>query len=827
MNIYDIDDETNKLLTLDNFLNGLTVPEFIEQLSKDHSLKSGEVNSVEYLDPKPYIRTFESTLTQLKKLSEEGNAKKQKSEAEVSQYEILHSKNVLKIASIVDSMHSKFTSLDEAVTNVSSILSPLGESLQKSVKSKENLSSVVFLVRCYNDFYKNGICEELDELQSSNRQQDNKKCMSTISKLLKFSEKLISNDLTNSKECHELILKYSENLEKHLLNICEESYKNQDFETLRENSDLLFNFNGGGSVIQLFINQSEIFHQEINDINDNIADYDVWSLFKDIDNHKFECDRKSVELFEFIELSIKTESRAIVKVFDNSIAVLKIFIERIYAQILSNRVALLLNYSLKVSNLTYVRYFYCLYKSIAKLTSDLKDFFATNELDDNNDLAAVLDQSFSDLFTGYKKNYFESEHKSLEEIIYSTVAKFEMINEKLVKDQKLSQRIKKFNKNSGSDNDLELANSINDTATISTNRLSNTILEKSKLSSLSHFINSHLERSSSTKEHQKVIRSKILNEPITNTGNNYNIQMDFDKVDRMIMATGESILRILEITPAKSSEYFLRILEIVIVGIGKSYIDVALEVSYNVGIIQQDYKNSNYLNFQYLNVINQTNEILSVISSMVKSVILPLIVNSPQIKNRLIALMNGYLTRCELAITFIMKDTLQLISNKIAFNLSKQKKKDFLIKNSSDLELIQENTEACEETCLFLNNILSQLLRIFGLKNQNLKKLLIEINFILLNHLLLHLKKFQINENGGLVLTQDIVRYQSVITEFRVGFGDDVDDEFEEFNVLREIANLFTVQKELLPSLMKEGRLAKLKPYVVKQYIMKRSDYAK
>ncbi|KAM9893181.1 hypothetical protein OXX79_009513, partial [Metschnikowia pulcherrima] len=59
--IYDLEDDVRRLINIDNFLDGLTPNDFVEELSKDHILKGAEVNSLEYLDPKPYIRTFEST----------------------------------------------------------------------------------------------------------------------------------------------------------------------------------------------------------------------------------------------------------------------------------------------------------------------------------------------------------------------------------------------------------------------------------------------------------------------------------------------------------------------------------------------------------------------------------------------------------------------------------------------------------------------------------------------------------------------------------------------------------------------------------------------
>lgn len=42
--IYDLNPEIKKLLNADNFLNGLSVNDFVEEISKDHILKGAEVN---------------------------------------------------------------------------------------------------------------------------------------------------------------------------------------------------------------------------------------------------------------------------------------------------------------------------------------------------------------------------------------------------------------------------------------------------------------------------------------------------------------------------------------------------------------------------------------------------------------------------------------------------------------------------------------------------------------------------------------------------------------------------------------------------------------
>ena len=94
-----------------------------------------------------------------------------------------------------------------------------------------------------------------------------------------------------------------------------------------------------------------------------------------------------------------------------------------------------------------------------------------------------------------------------------------------------------------------------------------------------------------------------------------------------------------------------------------------------------------------------------------------------------------------------------------------------------------------------------------------------KVGMNLLNQLLEHYKKFTVNSIGGIVLTKDVIRYQTCIDEW------DIPELTENFQLLKEIGNLFTVQAKLINSLVTEGQLANLKPYTIRQYVAKRADF--
>ena len=143
--------------------------------------------------------------------------------------------------------------------------------------------------------------------------------------------------------------------------------------------------------------------------------------------------------------------------------------------------------------------------------------------------------------------------------------------------------------------------------------------------------------------------------------------------------------------------------------------------------------------------------------------------------------------------------------------MAKQKKRDFNCNN------IEDDTEACELVSNYLVEIHSSI--VSAMNGANLEKILIKIGMEVLHQLLEHYKKFTVNSIGGIVLTKDVIRYQSVIDGWKIP------ELSEQFQILREIGNLFTVQTDLVNSLVTEGQLANMKPYTVRQYITKRADF--
>lgn len=808
--IYDLDDDIRKLLSLDNFLQGLSVNEFIEELSKDHFLKGAEVNKLEYLDPKPYIRTFESTLRELKQLT--GQSAKQKAQAEnnVEDYEVKHSENVIQLSSKINNITQKFDNLDVKISKISLKIDPLGQSLNKITNSRDRSTETIFLIRAYHGFFTKEKYDPLENLRTSRNHDDKVKCAKTVSNLLTLAKKIettSSHELPKTSKCVKSIEKFSELMERNLLNKFEIAYEDGDFEMMKEIASVLFQFNGGSNVVQAFVSKNDIlFESDEKDEDDEhgnkvLDDEALWARLSDPNySGEFLTKEATEAVLNRLKVAIKGQARVVKQVFEDPVPVLKIFIQRVYAQMIQNKVSTYLQYSMTFNSLAHVRVLYALYTMVGDFTKDVKEFLSANEFDLDNELSMILDQSYYDLFIEYLSDntYFNKEKRNLEEIIYSVVHKFNSYNERALSNRYLSIKLESL------DNPDQVDPSAHDSN--SNDRFSFHFSEKKRLQQFRDYMTNKLSDKSRNSTDMSGEYKKDYEEYAT---------LNISKVETIIKSAIESIARVLELAPSKAPEYSLEILEILLFDFGKLYIGGGLEVAYDS--VKQENNSSKVnssgdFNFEYLKNFNVTSEILFLVSSCIKRIILPCTVNSPNIRNRMISLTNSYISKCEKSLNLILQETIEMISLRTTYYLSKQKKKDFLTEN-----IIEDDTEACEgisDFLLYVHEVLSR-----HLNDSNLNNILIKVGMDLLNQLLEHYKKFTVNSTGGLTLTKDVIRYQSVIDEWNIS------ELSEKFQLLKEIGNLFTVHPNLINSLVSEGQLANLKPYAVRQYISKRTDF--
>lgn len=802
--IYDLDEDIRGLLQLDNFLNGRTTTEFVEELSKDHIKKGAEVNNLNYLDPKPYIRTFESTLRHLKQLAEEASRQREAATKEVEDYELSHSRSVLELSSQVKSIVSNFNILDDEISSIAKKIDPLNQALNKITNSRERSIEAIFMIRTYHGFYTKEKYEPLEKLRKASLMDQKMKCATTVRNLIKLAKKIsaLTGGLPKVEKCVITIQKFGEVMENTLLERFEVASESEDYEEMGRIAKLLFEFNGGSSVVLAFINASDLFMEDETGTEGFISIIENEELWKKLDDPREQVldlfkDETTEHRLKSLKVSIKFQSRIMQTVFEKPMPVLKLLMQRIYAQIVLSKVSTLLLFSLQIGPLAHVRVLHDLYILVSDFTKDMKDFFVTNEFDENNEISSTLDQCFGDLFidTLSDNSYFTLEKDLLENVIFGVAHPFNTANERALARKELENKLHELDNASSSLNMTAIG-----TQNGASERQRFNFVDSRRVRKFKDFMKSRLDLLGNKAE------APLPDQEVPS----------IPQTQLVLTLAMEITARVLELSPQKSAEFALEILEILVLDFGGLYIAGGLEVAYDMAL--QEKANASLAqspDFSYLRVFNITSEILHLLSSCIKNILLPCTVNNPPVRSRMISLTNNFIKRCETSLNLALECVMGLVTDRISHLLLTQKKKDFLC---DTIDSNQDYTETCEAISDFL--IHTQGIFKVYLSNDNYLNALIKVGMITLNLLLDHYKKFLVNTTGSIVLTQDVIRYQMVIDSW------EVPELSDEFQLLREISNLFTVQPNLINSLIVEGHLAGLKISTVRQYISKRVDFS-
>lgn len=809
--LYDLDPKWRKLLSTNNFLGGLTVNEFVEELSKDHSLRSGDPNSIstfEKLNPKPYIRTFESILKELHSLSEQSSGRKAQLVEQVSAQELQHAENVIQLSQELTKTMKNYEKLDNQLTNVTQVVSPLGEKLEIAIRRKKAYIKSVELISHYNAFYATGESNFLEDLRTSPNFQKKRQAALLVKNLLSLARKVDTSSIPRTSETAITIEKYSELLETDLLEAFNNAYRVNNFSQLNEIALILNHFNGGINVIQSFINQHEYFIDtaqiDLDVQNQILLEEDFKEKLVDSDRHGVIYEKNMVAHLSDIETVIKNESKVVKRVFEErSLLVMQKFMQRIFAQKIEGRVDFLLSIAGSLSSLAYVRMLHALYSLLGQFIKDLSEFFQIQEIDRDGILSTTVEQCYSELFSKYlydKSRYFDVEKRSLESILIDKTTNFNFMHDKEIRSRSLASKL---------NNNLESGFVLQEFGSSS----------KNKFLQLNNFFKSSLDKQRLTFGRTNSLKSSSNPSSSDTSKPELDATMDgtegfsLQEADEMLKCVVESIARIMELVPNKSGNYIYEILEVMLTGIVGSYVETALEFSYS-RVTRIDVSASSDINLAFMKYISMSTEILSLTSASVKAVFLPLLSNVPSVKKQIIDITNTQIRRCELLINIILEDVTRIYLSKFNNSLSKQKKKDFSPKSQ---ELLDQDTLPAVEIVTVLNSL--HLQAALYLKTKNLELFLNKIGEGLYELLLNHYGKFQVNSIGGIIVTKDIIGYQTAIEDWGIS------SLYEKFAALRELANLFTVQPDLLDSLTKEGHLADVSRDIISNYISHREDF--
>lgn len=694
-------------------------------------------------------------------------------------------------------------------------LEKLSAQYEKSVESG-------FLINSYLNINRKASCSELEKLWESSIPAERRKCANVVRQLQQLSRKL--EDTENGERARDIIDKFAEKLERDLLNDFDNAYRSADLVAMKDSAEILTDFNGGSSVVQMFVNQHDYFIIQENLVDaSSVEKEEMWSKMCDPEGDFSEFDEIMQSMGDNMGEVIMQELEIIRKVFPDPVIILKVFLQRVFAQKIQLQIEAYLNKAESLSSLAYMRTLHIAYSKIAQFTSFLKTCFSKSNVDTNGELAALLDQNFSDIFVPYIENgqYFDAEVRSLGDIISQTMAKFtEAHSHKFSGEKSLLSRFTSSNTDSNVHLERHTSHSsLNGAAGAGSNAAGGSgDKETGRIGQLMRAV--RLERTNSDRKSTNSIGEGEETIEVDDS------EIRPEMVQRILTAMAESVRRSLELADqSQIPGHAKKFLEMLIESLGNNCTDVVLDGAIQVAS-SQDSKSPT--DFGFIKPVREVTNTVMLISGLIKTVIYPMVSsNSPQLRTVITNMVNSYLERTETKINRILSMTSDVTLTKLTYILSKQKKKDYnpkddFFSHSDAINIDMHNAQpspVCTEVVQFLN--VFHKAAVVALDGSNLESLLDFVGFSFKDLLLDHFKKFNVNpQGGGQVLRKDLQKYIEAINAWNI------DALSNAICALGVIGELFTVSPADVAQLIKTNPdLAQNKPYVLREYLSKRTDY--
>lgn len=736
-------------------------------------------------------------MSQLGSLSEELQEKESELLSQVRRAEMQHEQTLDTLGRKLDESMMSFEALDVSddsnkiiqadphrkTDGDGNVAVQIGEKLEELDRKRRRAMDAHFLIKCWNEVYETGGVIELEKIRRQIGAEDKIRCAVIARQLMRISQQLDpaswqssghqsgtpnsngnENGGSRTHNTREILERFCESLEQDLLTQFNESYRKQNFDDMMECSKVLYDFNGGASVIATFVNQHQFFIDRDQITNDEVvADKETWDPIADPDADPPGIEASLQSLIDEVRIVMQEESFIIKRAFPYYETVLTKFIQRVFQQSIQQRLEKVLDKADTVSALAFLRSLHSSRSYIGALTEDLKTHGLTEHPDPcSAQIAQILDQQVDELFVPYMVGnlYIEREKKSLEEMYSSLLFKFTMYHSRKKK--------------------------------APTGFMASLAHQGTQL--MASAKDAYLERleSSDLTPTQKATMLRVAG--IHEKDNKNEIELSEDdgtlsvaNAKRMLKWLAESVQRTLELgTPADTPKEMSVMLNLLLTNMGRVYVETALEAAHDQASGLEHSKTEP--DMSYLPALRPAVTITAIMERFITTVLIRLAEPNTTVRKSMEGQKKMAIDSIEKKTNAVMKVSIDVITNWVAKTLSGQKKQDFRPK---DLELESLQTPTCLNICTFLGRAGKHASA--AVDGQNAEKFFSELAIALHRMLFDHFKKFHVNATGGLMVTQDIAKYVSVIRDWPL--NKEVTLAVE---LLTEIGSLFIVGSEAL-----------------------------
>ncbi|KZZ89462.1 exocyst complex component Sec10 [Moelleriella libera RCEF 2490] len=837
--------------TLDNFSNkDFIVRDFVESLADSAiPVNRRSAPGAAAFDPKPLIRTFESkkpqrptppfllhpgvsheralleadflfsrpslscidALSQLALLGDELQEKESELMSQVRRAEVQHDQTLDRLGRKLDQTMSSFEALDGSLgldntipnnnydqsnggrsDGGGNVAVQIGEKLEELDRKRRRAQDAMFLIQCWTELSDSGALSFLEDIRLQGGAENKIRCAVIARQMMRMSQQLDpaswggggggqqTNGLRNSSAAtngnrasnnggslghntREILEKFCESLEQDLLEQFNNSYRLQNFDDMMECAKVLHDFNGGASVIATFVNQHQFFidRDQLND--EAIADGETWEILADPDQDPPGIDPGLQSLVDEVKIVMQEESFIIKRAFPYHETVLIKFIQRVFQQSIQQRLEKVLDKAQTVSTLAFLRSLHSSRSYISSLVEDLKTHGLTEHPEAcSGQIAQSLEQQMDELFVPYLVGgtYIERERKSLEELHSSLLFRFTMYHSRKKKAPQgfmasLAQQGTQF-----------LASA------------KDAYLERLDSSDLTPTQKRMMLRVAGIKDKENQEEIEVSEEDGA---------LSVDNAKRMLKWLAESVQRTLELgSQAETPKDVGVLLQLLLTSMGQVYVQTALDAAHTEATLVENAKTEPDLAF--LPTIRPAVTISAIMDRFINVVLIRLAESNTTVRKSMEAQRKQAIETIEKKTNAVIKTSIEVVTSWVSKSLAGQKKQDFRPKG---VELESLQTPTCLGVCKFLGRAATQAgLAVDGL---NADKFFGELALTMHQLLFEHFKKFPVNATGGLMVTQDITKYVSVMRDWPLA-----KDVAAVVELLTEIGSLFIVGPEAL-----------------------------
>ncbi|KAI8076652.1 exocyst complex component Sec10-like protein [Gilbertella persicaria] len=792
---YELAPEIKGLLTIETFRENVSTTDFIERISASvlDQMKDVNGNSVA-LDPKPFIRTFESVLEELQQLKTRVQEQCSELENSTQAAELEYKRNITDLHGAFEDVYRSYDSLESRIGDVGKTAIRIGEQLETIDKERSKASESRDVIEYFMEFQE-GNTERLDTLRQGGEEGQLKAAI--VGRRLNAVAKEVDND----KEARIAIEKFCESFEKEILEDFDKAYEEGDPRSMAHCAKVLFEFNGGASCVQTYVNQHEFFMSSIRiEEMDQVRDSEDHADLSNPNIPPPEVDTSLVKLYDDIRITVRREAGIISSVFPQPATVMQVLLQRIFAQSIQDHIELLLSKSKKYSPLAYLRTLSSTHAETKRLIENLK-FYCDKEVSlkdaaDVNGLVTstspdeTLDRCMDDLFVPYTEGdrYLKKETESLNELFGKIVAEF------------LSAMQRR--KMTSTRNQSVLARTLNQISSSTSTGILSPSVSTQAISDMNNPV-------SSPNPFEKTTREEASN--IVTVDDSGFTLLSKDAIMRILNIHAEAVIRCVELQDVQDLVTSIKqIYNVLVDFIGQKYLDIAIDE------ILDDLNNQKEPELTCFHVIKSSADIIRLMQKHFESAMLPLVASAPSTHRDVLSIKNTFMATLERKINIVLQKSVEGITYWLSELLSHQKKNDFRPKDEEGA-MMSMGTSPCMQSIDFITRVYRSAAD--SLQGKNFEAFLRRVGNAFHSMLLEHFKRFYVTPTGGLLVTKDIAKYQEVIRMFKIPALD------ERFEMLRQLGNIFVVKPEILKSILSEGYLARLDPSVLYPYLEKRIDF--